>query len=290
MVAAIAGEGVAVALRFLLYLDLLIVAGLLLCAGQTAPADVQPRSIAALAALGAAITVAHFTASVAAMVGGDSSALDIAMVRFMALEMGHGRSALVRLFALGTIAYLMVRPRPSRTLPGMLGLLALASLAWSGHAGAGDGATGVVHLASDIVHLVAAALWIATLILLLVALARRGPAIEGIIVALRRFATTGTAIVVILIITGLINLGSIVDVFSPTLLASGYGQALAFKIALFFAMLVFAAANRWHITPRLERSAHRDGRAIRASLVVELCLAIAVVMVVALLGTLSPNP
>ncbi|MCA1196426.1 copper homeostasis membrane protein CopD [Sphingomonas sp. R647] len=290
MIAAMAEEGVAIALRFLLYLDLMAIAGLLLCARRTAPAEVPLRAIALLAGLGVAITVAHFAASAAAMVGGDATLLDAEMLRFIALETSHGQGAAVRLLALGALTAVLVRSKRSPFLPTILGVVALASLAWSGHAGAGDGATGVLHKASDIFHLIAAAIWIGTLVLLLVALGRREPAIEEIVPALRRFATTGTAIVGVLIVTGVINLAMIADLARPAqLIASDYGQTLAAKIALFFAMLAFAAANRWHFTPRLEHAIGRDARAIRMSLLLELSLGIAVVLVVALLGTLSPD-
>lgn len=279
----------AVALRFLLYLDLMAVAGLLLCARRTAPAEVSPRLAALLAAIGVVVTAAHFTASAAAMIGGDAALLDAEMLRFIALETSHGQGAAVRLLALGTLAVL-VRSSRSPALLTVLGVVALASLAWSGHAGAGEGATGILHKASDILHLIAAAIWIGTLALLLVSVARREPAIDEIVAALRRFATTGTAIVGVLIVTGVINLAMIADLARPTdLLADDYGQTLAVKIALFVAMLAFAAANRWRFTPQLEQAAGRDTRAIRMSLSLELCLGIAVVLVVALLGTLSPD-
>lgn len=292
MIAAMAGEGVAVALRFLLYLDLMAVAGLLLCARRTAPAEVSPRLAALLAAIGVVVTAAHFAASAAAMVGGDAALLDAEMLRFIALETSHGQGAAVRLLALSALLALAVLARSERSplLPTMLGVVALASLAWSGHAGAGEGATGVLHKASDIFHLIAAAAWIGTLALLLMSLVRRETAIDEVVAALRRFSTTGTMVVGVLIVTGVINLALIADLTSPTdLIASDYGQTLAVKVALFLAMLAFAAANRWRFTPRLEQAAGCDTRAIRMSLSLELCLGITVVLVVALLGTLSPD-
>jgi putative copper resistance protein D len=290
MIAALAGEGVAVALRFLLYLDLMAIAGLLLCARRTAPAEVPLRAIAVLAGSGVAITAAHFAASAAAMVGGDATLLDAEMLRFIALETSHGQGAAVRLLALATLAAVVLHSGRFRLMATMLGVVALASLAWSGHAGGGEGATGILHKASDIIHLIAAAVWIGTLALLLMSLVRRETAIDEIVAALRRFATTGTLVVGVLIVTGVINLAMIADLASPTgLIASDYGQTLAAKVGLFLAMLAFAAANRWRFTPQLEHADGLDTRAIRMSLSLELCLGIAAVLVVALLGTLSPD-
>src|SRR3546814_11698544 len=49
---------------------------------------------------------------------------------------------------------------------------ALASLAWNGHAAAREGVAGAVRLAAGLVHLLAAAGWLAAILLLLVTLLR----------------------------------------------------------------------------------------------------------------------
>src|SRR3546814_16505561 len=84
------------------------------------------------------------------------------------------------------------------------------------------------------------------------------------------------------------------DVCSSDLLDSTYGQLLALKVALFAAMLVFAALNRFHLSPLLEL-ARQTGEhstavnALRRSMVLELSVAVGILALVAWLGTLSPE-
>jgi copper resistance protein D len=46
-----------------------------------------------------------------------------------------------------------------RQLPGVLSVIELVSLAWVGHAAAGPGEFGVVHLLGDALHLLTSAFW-----------------------------------------------------------------------------------------------------------------------------------
>src|SRR5207302_7309819 len=72
---------------------------------------------------------------------------------------------------------------------GLLAACLIASLAWSGHGGAGSGPLGEVQLAADALHLVGAGGWIGGLppLLLLLAFARRTDAAMAAAAA-RRFA------------------------------------------------------------------------------------------------------
>jgi copper resistance protein D len=96
MIAWAAGDGVVVALRFLLYIDLLLLAGLVLCGGRTVPLVASRRSVVALALLGLLLTLAQFAAACLAMVGGDTALLDAEMVRFIAFETSMGLASLTR--------------------------------------------------------------------------------------------------------------------------------------------------------------------------------------------------
>ena len=74
---------------------------------------------------------------------------------------------------------------------------------------------------------------------------------------------------------------------------SFYGQFLLAKVGLFLAMLVLAAANRFRLTPALSNAMARDDHAaaicaLRWSLGFEASLAVIVLGIVALLGTLEP--
>jgi len=78
------------------------------------------------------------------------------------------------------------------------------------------------------------------------------------------------------------------------LLDSTYGQLLALKLTLFAVMLVFAALNRFHLSPLLENARqtgeHRVAvNALRRSMILEFSVAVVILGLVAWLGTLSPE-
>jgi putative copper resistance protein D len=94
-----------------------------------------------------------------------------------------------------------------------------------------------------------------------------------------------------LVISGAINAIMIVGLAQlPLLIGSLYGWLLGAKLALFALMLALAAANRWRLTPALEgRAPARALTHLRLSLVVETSAAIAIIGLVAWLGTLDPT-
>lgn len=292
MIAWAAGEGAAIALRALVYLDLLLLAGLLLCARRTAPGEASAPVIAGLAGAGAILAIAQLAVTALAMTGGDTAVLDGPMLGFIAFETSAGLSAIARFLCLAVLAALAARPLRSRvphTALALTALAALAALAWTGHAGASEGAAGSLHRTADILHLTAASVWLGTLVLLFAALARSRIATGDLIAALRRFAVTGTVIVGTLIVTGAINLWAIAGIDSlPALAASDYGRVLGLKLLLFGAMLGFAGFNRWRLTPRLETASRSAKGGLRASVTFETLLAMGVILAVALLGTLPP--
>ncbi len=289
MIAWAAGEGAAIALRALVYLDLLLLAGLLLCARRTAPGEASAPVIAGLAGAGAILAIAQLAVTALAMTGGDTAVLDGPMLGFIAFETSAGLSAIARFLCLAVLAALACRTAHSRVPHTALALAALAALAWTGHAGASEGAAGTLHRTADILHLTAASAWLGTLVLLFAALARSRTATGDLIAALRRFAVTGTVIVGTLIVTGAINLWAIAGTDTlPALAASDYGRVLGLKLLLFGAMLGFAGFNRWRLTPRLETASRSAMGGLRASVTFETLLAMGVILAVALLGTLPP--
>src|SRR5206468_9920481 len=92
----------------------------------------------------------------------------------------------------------------------LLSICLIGSLAWGGHAAATPGGVGVLHVASDFVHLVAAAAWAGALVPLAIVLGaccrRRNPPSATIAYdTLRRFSTWGILSVGTLLVTGMIN-------------------------------------------------------------------------------------
>jgi putative copper resistance protein D len=181
-----------------------------------------------------------------------------------------------------------------------LAALMLASLAWAGHGAATPGPPGDLHLAADILHLLAAGGWLGTLIpfALLLAEARRigEPSWAAIArAATRRFSALAAASVAILLAAGLVNTWFLAGTV-PTLIGTEYGRLLLAKIAFFLAMVVIAAVNLLRLTPRLgDLSSQRTGRVwatvaqLRWNAVVEASCGLAVLAIVGVLGTLPPG-
>jgi copper resistance protein D len=101
-------------------------------------------------------------------------------------------------------------------------------------------------------------------------------------------------VVSVLVLSGLINAWVLIGP-EHALEAFGqvYGQVLIIKLVLVAAMLGFAAWNRWKLTPLLRQAIAGSGedtavRRLRLSVGAETALAVVVLALVALLGTLEP--
>jgi putative copper resistance protein D len=240
-----------------------------------------PRA-AGLAAAGAVATLASLALLAVNLADDPAILLSPSGAWSMITVMAAGIAGLGRVALLGGMALVpaLRRPWPTRLLSG----LALASLAWSGHAAAGEGVAGWGRIAADMAHLLAAGVWLGALVGF-VGLARRaGPEAAN---ALARFSGVGGAVVAVLAATGLINLFLDSDARPLTALTAGpWGWLLLAKLGAFAAMLALAAANRFVLTPRLRDSGAAG--AIRLSLALETALGLAVLILVAVLGRLSP--
>ena len=201
--------------------------------------------------------------------------------------------------AAAVISLLVLPPgRASWLAAAGLGFVTTASLAWMGHGAATEVALGPMHLLSDVVHALAAAVWIGALVALVLLALNRSPSAAkntALHTALRRFSGVGSAAVAVLVITGVINAWVLVGPGRVTdLLATPYGRVLALKVLLFAAMLALAAVNRFRLTPEFGRALYEDGQpkralaALRRSLALETGTALLVLLLVAWLGTLAP--
>jgi putative copper resistance protein D len=172
-----------------------------------------------------------------------------------------------------------------------------AAIAWTGHAGSTLGAIGDLHVTADALHLVAAAAWIGGLVplVLLLAAVRRHPTVAWTSQArdvTRRFSTLGTVSVATLMASGIVNAWILVGSVHG-LLVTEYGRLLMLKLGVFAIMLVFAAMNRFWLTPRLALSAasgmQLDAlRQLTRNSAIEIGLGLAIFAIVGMLGTLHP--
>lgn len=257
-----------------------------------------------LAGLALVLSLAGGLVLVASMSGGELLRPDMELVGSLLMETPLGAAWILRIGALlGVFALLLTLLQSGGALwsPGVVGasVIALGSLAWTGHAGSGEGWHGAIWLASDIIHMLAAAIWlggIAAFILLLRGASGSVPS-ERLAVAqraLRDFARTGTICVAAIVATGILN-AYLVFAVSPiaAIPKTQYGQVLAAKLVLVAVMLLLAARNRWQLTPMLEsnlenREAQNSASALRTNVLVEAGAGLIVLGLVAWLGTLDP--
>nr|WP_295665807.1 copper homeostasis membrane protein CopD [Sphingomonas sp.] len=212
-------------------------------------------------------------------------------VRVVALVIAAGAAMLAAMFAAGRSLGLW--------LVMLASAVAISTLAWTGHGAMDEGARGWVHLAADILHLIAGGAWIGALLGLILLVSRPAARIDAVHLvlthrALHGFGVVGTILVGTIVATGLVDGWMLVGLGNVSALATTlYGRLLLAKLALFVAMLGLASLNRYRLTPAFERSiASADHRgvlgALRASIAVESVCGVTILGLVAWLGTLAP--
>jgi len=174
---------------------------------------------------------------------------------------------------------------------GLLASGLLASLAWAGHGGATEGPGHFLHVIADVIHLVTAAVWPASLLpfalFLINALKSQSDSMLAIAcAATRRFSSASLAAVGVLAASGTVNSYFLVGNVKA-LLTTDYGHLLMVKLLLFAAMICMAAVNLLRLTPRLptDQSALRK---IARNVIIELCLGALVLLLVGWLGITPP--
>jgi len=296
-------------IRFALYADLMVLAGmtafsLYALSGKERTSDILPLKwpAFALAALGFVLSGFGMLVLVAEMTGSSVRTVDLEILREIAGGSAIGTAWLVRMAAMtiAVVAALAI----NRNLAARFALLAsasltIATLVWTGHAGATEGLAGTAHRLSDMVHMLASAVWIGGIaafgwLLFRPVTARSGAHLAVAHRALDRFSRIGTIAVALIIATGIVNCLAVVGFPHFTRLPlTDYGKLLILKLLLFAAMLALAALNRWRLTPALGIGVHNDNAVLavaglRRSLIAEGSAALAILALVAWLGTLEP--
>lgn len=295
----------AAAIRFALYADVLVLFGLATFLGLSLDrgerrllVDHAPRRTLLALASGAILISGLGLASVTAQMSGTPiTAVDGPSIATVLSQTSFGAAWIVQSGALVLTLASVLAARPNVSLVAIFSGVALATLAWGGHGVMQQDARGFVHLAADIVHLIAAAAWLGSLagfLLLLAASAREPRLIPVTHRALEGFSSIGTGLVGTIILTGLINAWFTVGLAHlGSLLASDYGVLLLAKLILVMMMLALASLNRFRFTPALGKALEfglpADAlAALRFSILAEALLGAAVLAVVAWLGLLEP--
>lgn len=217
-------------------------------------------------------------------------------------EFGHLWMCRLVVTALAIFVLLfLTRRRPTAGALGVAGLslLLVASLAGTGHAMMHSGIDRIIHVSVQAVHLLAASVWLGGLVplgYLLHAASRKADAswLAATRSALPRFSQAGVAAVSLLTLTGIfmssLMVGGIAALFQTV-----YGQLLLAKIALFLMMVGLAIFNRVILSPKAVAATSRAavgavfmGKLWR-NVVLEQALAILVLAVVSVLGTVPPG-
>jgi putative copper resistance protein D len=305
------GDSIDITLRFALYIDLMLLFGLAVF-GLYSLRGKERASGAVLnfesllvgtAIIGVPLSVAAML-QMARSMSGVSSFMELHHHIFQMVLMGTdvGLTWMVRIASLmlAAIAASFNRRAPAFSLWMVMvcGAIALATLAWTGHGAMDEGTRRYLHFTSDIVHLLGVGGWLGALAAF--ALLLRSKKLTGdlqvrlLARTLTGFESAGAFIVMTLAITGIINYLLIVGPSLEALTTSTYGTLLSLKVILFAGMLVFAALNRFHLSPLLERSIQTGTytvaiNALRRSMMLELSVAVIIVGLVAWLGTLSPE-
>ena len=299
-----------IALRFGLYMDLMLLFGLALFGlyslkgrERVSGAVLPFRSIVAgTTALGVMVSVASMVMMASAMSGESNFAELRPHIEMMVFETDVGLAWVVRIIVLivGGLAALLNQRASGVSLlvAAIAGGIALASLAWNGHGAMDEGSRRFWHFATDILHLLAAGAWLGALVafawLTRLDTLKTEERIRLLARAVTQFESVGALIVVVITVTGVVNYIFIVGPKIDDVVLTTYGTLLIFKVALFTGMLVLAALNRFRHGPLLERSLRKGeyrmaANALRRSVLVELSAAILIVGLVAWLGTLSPE-
>ncbi|HEL2979837.1 TPA: copper homeostasis membrane protein CopD [Stenotrophomonas maltophilia] len=285
------------ALRLALYLVLMLLFGRLLFVRPGLPHGIS----LALAAVALILVVTDAATRLSGVLGISAVDIDGGTARWFLTGTPVGEAGLLRILALLAMLPLLAVNRPVQGLRRLALLVfsaaTLASLAWNGHAAAGDGFAGRLRLAAGITHLLAAGAWVGAIAAILqLALRRQGLRLRErtyeLWQAAHSFAVPGTIIVVLLAMTGTytyVDLGGSIQ----TLTGAAHGRWLLLKLALVGGMLGLAALHRWRLVPALASSIRggwqpRPLRSLRHSLACESVLAVLVLACVAVLGTLDP--
>lgn len=262
------------------------------------------RNLLLVAAVCALVGACLWLLAEAASMRGDSAdAISPGALWMVASETRFGVACSVRiaLLLLAVGACLVVdRPKWLWRLQAGLGGAITMSFAWTGHGATAIAKSAGIHLAADLLHLLAAGIWVGALVPLAVlgfraSQSKTGKSGQELLVALKEFSRLGVWVVAVLVFTGIVNSIFLVDlVHWQQTLNSLYGRVLLVKLALFGGMLGFAALHRYKTTPRLESA--MQGSTLPAapvtaawpSLLTEALLAALVLGAVSVLGTLAP--
>lgn len=293
-------SGAYVALRWLSYVMLIAATGAVVMAriaGRTATVGarfaVQTRLAAiglGAAWLGIALALARLLAQSWAVHGPDR-AMSVTLVGPLITTSTWGRAWAIQLLAAMvaaagfTLALHDARRAGGWRIARIAVLLAAAGTALGGHAAAAEGWRAPVLVAADLVHLLAAGVWIGGIMMLAVAVLTRAaaPAAANVVRAFSPWALAGAAA---LALTGLVSAWAHLEApLAPW--ASHYGRVLLLKLALVGVMVVLGALNWRRLGPAAGTGS--GSVTLRRGVWLEVLAALGVLAATAVLVAIDPS-
>jgi putative copper resistance protein D len=255
------------------------------------------RLVATAATIALVSAVLWFVFAVATMAGTFSEALVPATLLSVVNDTSFGsiwvwRMALGLFLMLWCIGRIIGQPKGRADVIALAGAaVLLATIAGTGHTQTYEGTSRLVHMASDGVHLLAAGTWIGGLVALalLVTPSLRSSPLEAHRI-LEQFSGVGIAAVGALVVTGLVNSWFLIGNIGG-LLGTPYGQLLCIKLGAFLGMVGLAGVNRYRLVPALTGEPLGRPTALarlRHHIYTEQALGVAVLLIVAVIGTMQP--
>ena len=186
----------------------------------------------------------------------------------------------------------------STVLIAGLSVVLLASSAWTGHAVMHSGLAGIIHLTVQVIHVLAASVWLGSLPALAFVLhkARTEGQTEWRNNAqdiLPRYSRVGYLAVGLIVLTGCLESWFMVDSID-SLFSTTYGRILIAKISLLAPMVGVAIVNRFVLTPKVVMprpntpAADAAFRRLWQNVAIEQCLGLSIIAMVSVLGTIAP--
>ena len=222
-------------------------------------------------------------AAAATMSGKLSGARDLQLLRTILAMLLSWRGALARRKSCLVIVFLS-------------GLLA-ASVAGTGHAVMLTDGAGALLMTAQALHMLAAGAWLGgllPLVLILWRCNREGnvATLDDLAFVLSRFSVMGAAVVGTIAATGVVSAFLIVRDLHA-LLAAPYGRILIAKICVFLLMTGLAADNRWRLSSVIRSPVRSPAifatvEFLARNVAIEIAFGAVVLVLVSLLGTLSP--
>lgn len=263
--------------------------GWLLRARLTSETGLPRKLFALCAAIGIATALASLGFVAANMTDNPAAMLDLRILGDVVGKTLFGELALIRILLL--LAVLLVAwfsPKGLLSAGCVLAGGALFLLGPTSHASAAVADQfKYVFAASDGVHLLAAGFWVGGLVALVPPLLAKPRDPARLLAQLRLFSRWATAAVALLVLAGIANAIAILDVrgmaWSPA-----YLTWLALKIVLAALMVALALTNRLSLMPGLARGESEAAQSLPLTVFAELGCAVAILMVVGILGLTSP--